>query len=81
VTVTAAERATRRNGCSQGGEDYTFVAFGEHWHCEECEACLPPYESYDCLREPYSPRGPRSDKRYCSNACRQRAYRRRKVAS
>jgi hypothetical protein len=39
-----------------------------HWHCEGCGLCLGVYG-----------RGQRADARYCSNACRQRAYRQRKA--
>lgn len=47
-----------------------------HQACEACGQCLPEWRS----RKQYSDRGRRGDRRYCSNACRQRAYRLRGAA-
>lgn len=48
------------------------------WGYRRCVYCTYPvrFACYACLRR-YYPR--RSDNRYCSNACRQRAYRQRKA--
>jgi hypothetical protein len=48
-------------------------ALRHHYHCEGCGACLP--ESAEFAGRDY---GVRADTRYCSGACRQRAYRQRK---
>lgn len=48
-----------------------------HNACRGCGKCLPDsFPGFHRWRG-----GCRSDKRYCSNACRQRAYRRRESAS
>lgn len=49
-------------------------ALGEK-RCEECDKRLPPALDVDRKR------GPRIDRRYCSSACRQRAYRARRSRS
>ena len=63
-----------RNGEDVGkpkplGAHCTTCHSGEHNACQGCGACLSRWAPVAGFV--------RSDKRYCSNACRQRAYRRR----
>lgn len=57
----------------------------DHNACVQCGACMPARADWglykdrrDIVRVTY---GVRADKLYCSNSCRQRAYRRRKAES
>jgi hypothetical protein len=52
------------------------------WHnaCLVCGACLPDWKPTGIPDWPWEERR-RSDARYCSNACRQRAYRKRKAVA
>lgn len=45
-----------------------------HNACQECGACLPDWRMW----KPWRERAQRLDAQYCSNACRQKAYRKRK---
>jgi hypothetical protein len=55
------------------GPHCTTCCSNRHWACAECGQCLPRYLGQPGDRA-------RFDRRTCSSACRQRAYRRRRQA-
>lgn len=48
----------------------------DHNSCHACGACLPSYQAHDKRLSGAR----RTDTLYCTNACRQRAYRQRRAA-
>jgi hypothetical protein len=62
------------------GVPHCVTCHGEwHFACEGCGACLPEWIPPGIPKWTATGRGNRIDRRYCSPACRQRAYRKRKA--
>ena len=88
MVVMACKHVSSRNGppypCGQTTEDNFNIGglpfHSDHFHCLGCNACLGRQtDKYLRLPEDVgAPKSPRIDQLYCTNACRQRAYRKRR---